>query len=308
MRAPGACGSIRPRRPPTEVRAREGTARAGGVVSRSGRGRDRVSLVPAEIRWDKAFERRDLFLDGLAMTVLISVCALVLGLVFGAAADWPACRIARARSGRFTYVNSSAARRSSCSSTSSTGASLGREPAGSVRREGALVVGIVGLGLFAGAYIAEIVRAGVESIDRGQWEAARSLGLSHRSRSSRDPAAALRRMIPPLTGEAVSLVKESSLLSVIGVRRDDVSREEPLRRNVRDLRRVPAACRPLLCITLPLSWFTRHIEQRLAPWRSSPWPSCERSESRREARGLTKRWGDVVGLAGVDLDVRRGEV
>jgi polar amino acid transport system permease protein len=75
---------------------------------------------------------------------------------------------------------------------------------------------VLGLSVFEGAYVAEIVRAGVESIDRGQMEAARSLGMSY-SQSMRHvvlPQAA-RRSLPPLTGQFVSLVKDSSLASLV---------------------------------------------------------------------------------------------
>jgi len=79
-------------------------------------------------------------------------------------------------------------------------------------------VGTVALGVFAAAYIGEIIRAGVESIDRGQVEAGRSLGLS-RARTLRYIVfpQAFKRMIPPLTGELIALTKESSLLYTIGV-------------------------------------------------------------------------------------------
>jgi len=75
---------------------------------------------------------------------------------------------------------------------------------------------VLGLSVFEGAYIAEIVRAGIESIDRGQMEAARSLGMSY-LQSMRHVIApqAVRRSLPPLTGQFVSLVKDSSLASLV---------------------------------------------------------------------------------------------
>lgn len=76
---------------------------------------------------------------------------------------------------------------------------------------------VLGLSVFEGAYIAEIVRAGVESIERGQMEAARSLGMTW-GQSMRHvilPQAA-RRTLPPLTGQFTALVKDSSLASLVG--------------------------------------------------------------------------------------------
>ena len=76
-----------------------------------------------------------------------------------------------------------------------------------------MAVGTVALGVFASAYIGEIIRAGVEAIDRGQIEAGRSLGLS-RAQTMRHIVfpQAFKCMIPPLTGELIALTKESSLL------------------------------------------------------------------------------------------------
>jgi len=77
---------------------------------------------------------------------------------------------------------------------------------------------IIALSLFEGAYASEIFRAGITSIDRGQWEAAMSLGMT--------PAVmyrkiilpqAVRRVLPPLTSQAVSLVKDSALVSTVAI-------------------------------------------------------------------------------------------
>lgn len=86
------------------------------------------------------------------------------------------------------------------------------------RNHGALIAGVLALTFNAGAYITEIFRAGIQSIDKGQMEAARSLGLTY-------PQAmrfvilpqAVRRMLPPLANEFITLLKDSSLLSAIAV-------------------------------------------------------------------------------------------
>ncbi|MEA2116110.1 MAG: amino acid ABC transporter permease [Thermodesulfobacteriota bacterium] len=77
---------------------------------------------------------------------------------------------------------------------------------------------VVALSLFEGAYASEIFRAGIVSIKRGQWEAAHSLGLSSFDtyRTIILPQA-LKRILPPLTGQAVSLIKDSALVSTIAV-------------------------------------------------------------------------------------------
>jgi polar amino acid transport system permease protein len=74
------------------------------------------------------------------------------------------------------------------------------------------------LGVNGAAYVAEIIRGGIQSIDRGQVEAARTLGMSHFQTMRKIVLPqALRRMIPPFVNESVSLLKFSSLVSVLGV-------------------------------------------------------------------------------------------
>jgi polar amino acid transport system permease protein len=80
------------------------------------------------------------------------------------------------------------------------------------------VVAIVVMGLNAGAYTAEVFRAGIQSIEQGQMEAARSLGFSYLQamRYSIVPQA-LRRVIPPLLNEFVILIKDTSLVVILGL-------------------------------------------------------------------------------------------
>lgn len=77
---------------------------------------------------------------------------------------------------------------------------------------------LLALTLNSTAYIAEIMRAGIESIDRGQMEAARSLGMTYvQSMRYVILPQALRRVVPPMGNEFIALLKESSLVSVIGM-------------------------------------------------------------------------------------------
>lgn len=86
------------------------------------------------------------------------------------------------------------------------------------RNHGALIAGVFALTVNAGAYITEIFRAGIQSIDKGQMEAARSLGLTYAQamRFIILPQA-LRRMLPPIANEFITLLKDSSLASAIAV-------------------------------------------------------------------------------------------
>lgn len=80
------------------------------------------------------------------------------------------------------------------------------------------VTGLMCLALFEGAYVTEIVRAGIQSIDKGQWDAGRSLGLSHvRLLRLIVLPQAFRRILPPLAGQFISLIKTSSIVSLISI-------------------------------------------------------------------------------------------
>jgi len=80
-----------------------------------------------------------------------------------------------------------------------------------------LAAAVTALSLNVAAYLAETLRSGIESIDRGQWEAADALGLSpfERMRFVIAPQA-LRRVLPPLANEFITLIKDTSLAAVIG--------------------------------------------------------------------------------------------
>jgi polar amino acid transport system permease protein len=77
---------------------------------------------------------------------------------------------------------------------------------------------VLALSLFEGAYVSEIVRAGILSIPRGQWEAAFSSGLdTWRSYRLVILPQAVRHILPPLTSQAISLIKDSALVSTIAI-------------------------------------------------------------------------------------------
>ena len=81
-----------------------------------------------------------------------------------------------------------------------------------------VAVGIGILSLFSGAYIAEMIRAGIESVSRSQWDSARAIGLGtvQTYRLVIFPQVA-RQILPPLAGQFSSIIKDSSLLYIIGI-------------------------------------------------------------------------------------------
>nr|WP_217354623.1 amino acid ABC transporter permease [Ruegeria atlantica] len=89
---------------------------------------------------------------------------------------------------------------------------------GEMRRFPSLVSGVIVLALFESAFVGEIVRAGIQSIPKGQREAARSIGMS-RIQELRYVVLpqAMKKVVPPLANQFISLIKDSSILSLISV-------------------------------------------------------------------------------------------
>lgn len=82
-----------------------------------------------------------------------------------------------------------------------------------------MIAGVVALSLNAGAYMAEIFRGGIQSIDNGQMEAARSLGLPYSKAMIKVVIPqAVRRMIPSIINQFIISLKDTSILSIIGIR------------------------------------------------------------------------------------------
>jgi len=136
---------------------------------------------------------------------------------------------------------------------------------------GTLVTGSVALGVVAAAYMAETIRAGVIAVPRGQTEAARSLGMSSsRALYSIVLPQAFRIIIPPLTNEFVLLIKDTSLLFVLGT----TPMTKELTKFARDFMQTTQNATPLtvaaivyLLITLPLTSLVRRLEKRTAKGR-----------------------------------------
>jgi His/Glu/Gln/Arg/opine family amino acid ABC transporter permease subunit len=128
-------------------------------------------------------------------------------------------------------------------------------------------VAIMVLGLNAGAYSAEIFRAGIQSIERSQFEAARSLGMGYfKALRLVILPQAFRRVIPPLTNEFVILIKDTSLVAVLGL---TLSQQELLAVG-RDIFRVTFNATPFLAsaagylaVTLPMIRFVTWLERRM---------------------------------------------
>ena len=137
--------------------------------------------------------------------------------------------------------------------------------AGSILRLSAFVAGSAALTVFAGAYVGEIVRAGIQAIPKGQMEAARSLGMTYAEamRHIILPQA-FKQIIPPLAGQFISLIKDSSLVSVIALADLMFQGQQAVARTYYAFEIYFTVAFLYLIMTSVLSFATQYIERRLA--------------------------------------------
>ena len=132
-----------------------------------------------------------------------------------------------------------------------------------VRMNSLFFAGLVALALNSAAYVAEIFRAGIQSIDKGQMEAGRASGLTY-GQTMRHIIVpqAFRRTIPPLTNEFVTLVKDTSLVSVIGLA-ELLRAARVVQSQTFNGSPLIAAAIIYLAICLPLIYLANALERRL---------------------------------------------
>ena len=127
-----------------------------------------------------------------------------------------------------------------------------------------LFVGVLALSLFAGAYIAEIVRAGIESVGFSQRESARAIGLTRQQtyRFVIFPQA-IRHILPALTGQFASLIKDSSLLFVIGLPEVTYTAQQINSATYSTLESFLPLALAYLILTLPIAFASHRLEGHL---------------------------------------------
>jgi len=128
----------------------------------------------------------------------------------------------------------------------------------------AFACGVLGLGIYSGAYVSEIVRGAIQSIDRGQAEAARSLGMSagQAMRIIILPQAVVR-MIPPLGNEFIALIKNSALVSLLTIHDLMHEGQKIISVSYRSLETYLIVALIYLILTTVTTTILRRIEQRL---------------------------------------------
>ncbi|NLZ38559.1 MAG: amino acid ABC transporter permease [Firmicutes bacterium] len=127
------------------------------------------------------------------------------------------------------------------------------------------ISGSIALCINSGAYTAEIFRAGIQSIDRGQMEAARSLGMTYaQAMYYIILPQAFKRCIPPLGNEFIAMLKDSSLVSVIALRELTQSGRIMLTRSFRPIETWLTVALLYLIMTLTISQLVSYLERRFA--------------------------------------------
>ena len=129
----------------------------------------------------------------------------------------------------------------------------------------AFTIAIIALSVTNGAYVTEIIRAGIESIDPGQMRGARSLGMSYSLAMRRIILPqVVRRVLPPITNEAITLLKSTALVSTIAL--SDLLRSglEVMTWKANTFSPFAGVALIYLLLTLPLIWILGRLEKKFS--------------------------------------------
>ncbi|MSP82443.1 MAG: amino acid ABC transporter permease [Alphaproteobacteria bacterium] len=127
---------------------------------------------------------------------------------------------------------------------------------------------VIGLGLNGAAYLAEIYRAGIESIHRGQMEAALSLGMTPaRAMRSIVLPQAIRTMLPPMTSFAIVLLKDTAIIFSVGVVEVMALARNLVTETLQSAVIYLMAGALYLCVTIPMARFAASLERAQRAWR-----------------------------------------
>ncbi|MCI6087635.1 MAG: amino acid ABC transporter permease [Absicoccus porci] len=136
---------------------------------------------------------------------------------------------------------------------------------GKVLRINVYMIGIIAMSINSGAYQTELIRSGINGVDRGQWEACETLGLTNKQmmRFVILPQA-FKRIVPPVISEFITLIKDSSLISTIGAV-ELLKGAQVIGTEYYDVMSpyVLAACFYLI-MTISISFLGRYVEKRLS--------------------------------------------
>ena len=127
------------------------------------------------------------------------------------------------------------------------------------------ICGLIALSINSGAYSTELIRSGIQGVDKGQWEACETIGMNYiQTMRHVILPQAFKRIVPPIVSEFITLIKDSSLISCIGVS-ELLLRTQVMGANYFNylVPLVTAGCM-YLAMTLTVSYFARRLERKLA--------------------------------------------
>lgn len=210
--------------------------------------------------WEAVWKYRQAFLQGWLLTVGLSAASMVLSLAIGLAA----ALAKRSKILIIRYISTIYIEVIRGLPFLVMLLILFYVVANALRIEDRLLVGVVGLSLFAGAYIAEIIRAGIGSVGESQWESARAIGLTTaQSYAYVVFPQAFRNCLPPLAGQFASLIKDSSLLSILGIAEFTFTAQQVNSATFSTLESFLPLGVGYLMLTLPISFWTKKLERDL---------------------------------------------
>lgn len=211
--------------------------------------------------WSSVFKYRFKFWDGWTTTVLISMAALILSVLVGAIA-------ALAARGRLLPLKAIA----NLYIELTRGTPLLVQiliyfyvVADAVDLQNRYVAGVLILALFSGAYIAEIFRAGIQTVGKSQLLSARAIGLTgYQTFRYIVLPQALRNSLPPLAGQFANLIKDSSLLSTIALSEFTLNAQEINTNTSSAFESYFPLAIGYLMLTLPVMQLSRYIEKKVS--------------------------------------------
>lgn len=218
------------------------------------------TTISYDFYWESIYEYRQKFIDGFLVTIYISFFALILSLILGVI-------FAYGQNSKFILLRFF----SRFYIEIIRGTPLLVQIliffyvfANNLGFDNRYVVGTVILSMFAGAYVSEIIRAGVKSIDKGQYESAKSLGFTPtQSYMYIIFPQAYKRILPPLTGQFASIIKDSSLLSIISISEFTMNAQEVNAYTYSTLESYIPLALGYLALTYPISYYANRLEKNM---------------------------------------------
>lgn len=216
--------------------------------------------VSYSFNWDSVYEYKQKFIDGFLMTIIISFFALLLSFVIGLFFAYAQnSKLIPLRFFARFYIELI------------RGTPLLVQIliffyvfANNLGFENRYIVGTVILALFAGAYVCEIIRGAIESVDYEQFETALSLGMTNTQMYIHVIfPQAFRRMLPALTGQFASIIKDSSLLSIISISEFTMNAQEVNAYTYSTLESYIPLAIGYLILTYPISYYTNKLEAKI---------------------------------------------